>query len=382
MDSKIIILFAEYGFGPASKALLIAESLSSRYSVSIACQDRHIERILEWSADSVNVVSESSVFDPPYDGFSAFSCFICVMHRRAAEYLERLGFGEKTIFFDSLAGWREDHPCEAIHTGIVHRIAQYYPGKWPTNLEVENVVSPITWSKARDISPQFSESKVVMHFGGIISPHIYKRDAICLIQKFVGELAALWEPKFGELIIVGPDVPVDFNAGNAIKLICSSRTPMETANLFAQSKFVVSTPGLEAIFECLYLRKPVLVMPPMNSTQSHQYSRLIKLGLTPVIEEFPDEAFKVLGNAQLETARCFEFYENNHKSIAEQLVSVVSKIVELGVETALPESLQKLAIGREIIFDLPDGVVTLIRKVESIAELTSISSGHTKGARR
>jgi adenosine deaminase len=293
MAPRILIIAAPFGFGPSSKALILAKGLSESSSVTINIDGDASEFVEQFKAPDVALVRGR--FSQAYgnrDALAGFDLIVSINHVPALATLERLGLLGRTIFFDSLFQWRSSNTKDSIPSGLLAFLVQDYPGIAETlefGLATHALkVAPLLWpSKAS--SEEQPKQGLTLHLGGLTSPLAGWRELREPVCKMVMGVYALARQHRLTLTVLGNQNLKDLDIPGEDLNILGSVSPEQSIKLFAASELVITTPGIGAIYESLANETPVVLLPPLNSTQFHHFRLLTTMGfpcsMSPKVRE-------------------------------------------------------------------------------------------------
>jgi len=282
MTQKILMVAAPFGFGPSSQALILANGLSHLGVVTICIDGNVCDFVDQFRAREVELVDGR--FSQLYPDLAALSCFdliVSINHLPALNHVAKFDLLQRTVFFDNIYQWRLGNTKDVIPAGLLGYLVQDYPGLGdnlsPALATHVLKTAPVIWPLPSD-PPQRLRRRLVLHCGGLTSPLVkwtQVRDPLRKIIKTTHYFArqhglmleVIGNPNLKTLEMSGEDLKVRGNV-----------SPEQAVTLFAAAAMVVSTPGMGAIYECLAHEIPVVLLPPMNSTQFHQFQSLSDLG--------------------------------------------------------------------------------------------------------
>lgn len=280
MRRNILITAAPIGFGPASKAWLIAEELRRTHSVTINISGDAADFLKANVQPDVPVVAGAfgDVFRDraSLDGFDAV---IAVNQMVAMARLTRIGLASRSILVDSLTHWRSTVDEIQAPPGLLAHLVQDYPAlegalsrKLPPGV---TAVAPIIHRGAR----HGERRGIVIHTGGMAVPTdvgVPFREAV--VRLFGLTLEAALE-KRGEVTFLGNPHALGHIPGAERATILGSISPVQAAEAIGRAELLISTPGIGAVYEAIGQDTPVILLPPTNSTQITHYRVLTSQGL-------------------------------------------------------------------------------------------------------
>lgn len=289
--TKLLLIAAPFGFGPAARALLLARAFCEHAEITLFSNMDALRFIERFRPPST--LCRGGIFKQVYpDSVSLenFDYFISLNNDPAVNHLIKHGFADKTIFLDSILPWRAEQATIGFPRPIRGYLVQDFPGtssyldgRWAQTVEL---TAPAVWTsrtsrQVDDCSPKI----VTLHFGGATSPVVGWKSvspllenislaALKLARHFAHKLVILGNPNASSLAVSRePDI-----------LVMGGVSPPEAAKIIERSAILLTTPGISAIYEAFACQTPCIVLPPMNSTQLHQYRVFINEGLPGSID--------------------------------------------------------------------------------------------------
>lgn len=345
----VLITAAPFGFGPASKAIHIARTLSPVASVTIlsaGAAHRFVTRHAPAGA-----VCRSGVLETLYteQDLAAFDLIICVDNAPAARFLSRSGHGARVVFVDDLLQWRagldelqnedpiraylvQDFPGAARHLSVCH--AQ----------QVE-LVAPLLWGRAQAPVPAADRAGLTLCIGGGTSPLV----SWSRIRNPVARLIkAAWQVCRHHRLpmhVIGNDRLSEFAAAAPAQLkILGSVSPDRSSELIGASRLLITTPGIGAVYEAIHAATPLLLLPPMNSTQLQQFRVFRQQGIAHALDgsALLDE---LLAAEQLPWTRhaegCIAWMDRTLEAVADSVESQALALCESPPPEAVTQLLQR-----------------------------------------
>lgn len=283
---RVLVIAAPYGYGPASKAIVFEQALTSGLDVFVAS-----------SGDSLDFIGRSvargKLIDTCRDSpdqwltplLSSFDYFLSCMDTQSCFLLAKTGRAQDAVFFDSLTFWRSDFSFTA---GLRAYICQFFPGsevKMRGSTAAENVLSaPLVFPLPQE---RPLDDHVLVSFGGVSSPLAscadYENLLDCIATCLSASVQGLGLRTFitGNPVSVGrigdhnPSVPATLEALSLDLFIAR----------VASCQALVAAPGVETAFFAFAAKCPLIFLPPMNSTQAHQVLVFADLGFPVLFKE-------------------------------------------------------------------------------------------------
>ena len=282
---QVLVVAAPFGYGPAARALLVANGLAAVADSTILSSSdayRFVERY-----KSEPVVCRHGGFRasfPHAASLAPFDLVVSLNNQPAVQHLIDIGLATRTVFVDSLLPWRAAHGPAATAAPVLAYLVQDFPGveacMHACRAQRIERVAPMVWSAAQDGGHRRPRGGVTLHLGGVTSPLVswdMLREPIEQILQRTHTLAR----RFGRrLSVIGSRHLAGIAPAGADDLtLLADISPSQTAALVADSELLLSTPGLGANFEALASGVPSILLPPMNSTQWMQYGVFTGMGL-------------------------------------------------------------------------------------------------------
>lgn len=213
-------------------------------------------------------------------------CIVSALDGRAMRLAARNG--KKSVFLDTLAWLRDSPPphTSCVDAYVIQRFFEPVKPRYLRQLSSPHLVAPIfsdTLDAASESSPSGRSRALLVNFGGLTSPAMLSQADVKFILWCVQALRLAGIPP-RELLLSIPLHLAELSA--RIKSIlpgCSVVNPSlsEFHSYLAEADVLITVPGLEVILEALYLKKPIVFLPPHNGTQLLQLKRYQGLNLGP-----------------------------------------------------------------------------------------------------
>lgn len=286
MKIQLLVIVAPFGFGPAAKALILANGLQHVADITF-CADRDAFDFIEQykHPSHGNVRGMFGKLFTNASSLGRFDYFISINHAPALQLLARYGLAQRTIFFDSLFSWRASKAQVAMPPTLLAYFVQDYPGIEPLLSQLDSrptaLTAPMIWPLEGAVAP-VRRRGILLHLGGLTSPLASWKAIADTVMGVVTTVAQLAQRHHLPLTVVGSahlkTLPPIANVD-----VLGSMSPEANVRLIAQSALLVTTPGIGAVYEAMAHDTPVLLLPPMNSTQLHHYLLLTSRGLAGTI---------------------------------------------------------------------------------------------------
>lgn len=299
---RILIIAAPFGYGPAARALLIATALTDLAEVTVL-SSRDAYRFIALNR-APQVRCREGIFSrlfPGRDALAEFDLFISINNDPAVRHLVAAGLAERAIFVDSILPWRAAGAAAGFGQPIGAYLVQDFPGAsrllGTCRAHRVELTAPIVWPRDTGgtvARPPRHEGarlrRLVLHFGGITSPLVpweVIRRPIEGMANLVADAARRHER---ELVVLGSrhlgSLPLPSNApsDSGIRVVAQA-SPAEAAALVEGAELLVTTPGIGMVYEAMAREVPTVLLPPVNSTQLHQYAVLTAFGYPGAMSE-------------------------------------------------------------------------------------------------
>jgi aminodeoxyfutalosine deaminase len=356
MKPRVLIVAAPFGFGPAAKALILAHGLKDLADLTLfadreawAFMDRH---------KPLTVASRCGIFGQVFSDRAAlqeYDQIVSINHVPALVHLQALGLAKRTLFVDSLLAWREATTGTAVPPGLWGYLVQDYPGAAGlldrTLAEQVALTAPLLWPLPPP-DPKAIRHGVVLHLGGITSPLVswaQVRGSISALVKSVIDAAATHDQA---LTVMGSAQLADRDLGHGPVSLQGAVSPESAARQIAGASVLITTPCIGAVFEALSQDTPVVLLPPMNSTQLLHHQVLTGAGLHSVLSSAHEAHLtaQACGLDRLrQTQLCLELLRQVAPQLAPALARRLSAVLasppDVGGRDALLQDQRKLFAG-------------------------------------
>lgn len=284
---RVLIVAAPFGLGPASKALIIAEFLGSEHRVSFSCEEGPAGFVRANAPPGAEVlVGRFRERFESRESLAYFDAIISVNQVPALHHVCALGLAQRAIFVDSLAGWRAEAEPEGAPKGLLaHVIQDEIPDPAAPRHPLPpgaQLCAPLLWPSAQ--VPIVGERRgVIVHAGGM-RPSGSSRAAVAAIATaLIVPIVMHARSRREEVALLGnADVFGGLPQLPGVTVL-GSVSPAQALAAIGHAELLVTTPGIGAIYEAMSCRTPVLLLPPMNSTQARHARVLAGHGIPTVI---------------------------------------------------------------------------------------------------
>ncbi len=344
---RALIVVAPFGFGPASKALTIADYLRDRYHVAFASSGSPVEFIRTWAPQQATVFS--GIFKNTFatrSSLNEFDCFLAVNQLPAITHLGELGLAGRSILVDSLAQWRAESCASPLPKDLLAYIVQdelksHARSPLPAGAVV---TAPILWPD-NELVPLSRRKGVLLHVGGMTSPVARLDHVTRIVTEFIGPLVDLMAEANQQITILGNTDVLQSAAFDSKPRLLANVSPKEAIHEIGHAKLLVTTPGIGAIYEAMSKGTPTVLLPPMNSTQSRHYQVLTEMGipgvLAPCIREDLVQKLGALPWTQ-QTPFLLKIISNNTEALLKMSRSAISPLLSAERELASGAIVEKM----------------------------------------
>lgn len=369
MRPRLLVLAAPFGYGPASKALMVAKALSDEWEVTIfSARDamRFIDRFRPQGVHCLGGVFQRAL--PGEAEMRAFDAFVSINNEPAVHHLVSHGQAGRTVFLDSILPWRSIHSPVGFGQSIRAYLVQDFPGAdrclHLCHAEVVRLTAPMVWTPATKKEITQPPGHVIVHLGGVTSPLVdwaMLDKPIAAIIKDVTGVAARYRR---QVKVVGSRHLASMSSTDPLTALLGEVNPPEMVDLMQASDVLVTTPGLGAIYEAMACRVPVLVLPPMNSTQLHQYIEFTSRGFSGSCGSAYRRVLATAAQSvrwDRQTAFCIDGLSRRLPEALAELPSSLDALLGSGAEAA-----RGAALGRQDAFI---GGLSQVGAIDAIREL-------------
>jgi hypothetical protein len=268
----VLLIAAPFGFGPGSMALALAEYLHGKYRVSICTSGSAADFVAANAGEGVQVIR--GVFRNVFatrESLAAYGAFIAINQVPALRHLAALGLGGVSIFLDTLAEWRAEYDREPLPGGLLGHFVQdelHGPdGRRAAHPTGAVVVGPVLWPPEGVPAVARERRGILVHTGGMTSPLAGHDPVNVIAAQLVWPIVLAIAARGERVTVMGNAEVLRRQAPAADVELLGSVSPARAQEEIATTKLLVTTPGTGAVLEAMALRTPILLLPPMNSTQ-------------------------------------------------------------------------------------------------------------------
>ncbi len=292
--AHIVLYSIPFGLGPTGKAIVLAQRLSHHHKV-----------VLMTFGDAVHLARASLPYDSVVDCKSrsilAFAdqlqgahMFISVMDLAAAAEVKRHYPRMHVVMVDSLLFWRiQEYPADSFDLLrlVDTYVAQYFLGTDEARVRMffGDYVSKLHVAKpivTHQRGCAVRRRSAVLHFGGVSSPVLPSHSYTCFIRKVT---VAAQDALDGEqMLVAGSNSAVCEIGGRrdeAHQLRVQSLPYDDFQKELAQATLLITTPGIETVYESMASETPIVLLPPVNSTQLTQSELLRVVGYRSAVPD-------------------------------------------------------------------------------------------------
>ena len=348
MKPRVLIVAAPFGFGPAAKALILVRGLQDRADLAL-CADREAWDFIDRHKPAA-VACHRGIFAHCFADRASllpFDHVISVNHAPALVHMQALGLAGRTVFVDSLLAWREASASAAVPPGLQAYLVQDYPGAaglLGRALAAQvALTAPLLWPLPPS-DPSADRRGVVLHLGGMTSPLAswaeISGSVAALVQSVVAAVAAQGQP----LTVMGSPHLAGLGLDGGPVTVLGDISPERAAQLIAGAAVLITTPGIGAIFEALSQDTPVILLPPMNSTQLLHHQVLTGAGLHGLLSAAHQARLTALAGTldwKQQTLACLALLRRVGPQLAPPLAQRLSHVAAGQRDPAVREALMR-----------------------------------------
>ena len=221
---------------------------------------------------------------PDEKSVGTFDFFVSVNNQPAVHHLARLGRAAQTVFHDSLLSWRAKGLGNNFPpTELLAYLVQDYPGAQTflglCKAKHVALTAPMIWRNASS-NQSIVQGNWTLHLGGMTSLLADWESILVPVLSVVLTVSDLALRCGRTLTVIGGGHLKKLEAAHLQGIrIRGDIGPAVSASLIASSELVLTTPGIGAIYEAMASATPLILLPPMNSTQLFHYQILSSLGM-------------------------------------------------------------------------------------------------------
>lgn len=286
MKPNVLIVAAPFGFGPAVRALLVADGIKDIADVSFFSDGDACQFIEKYKSATSSCAK--GIFGQAFrtsESLKQFDFFICINQAPAFEHLHKLGQAGRAVFLDCILHWRTEAAQTPPRGGLAY-LAEDFPGtaQYLDKSAAQRVelTAPLVWPR-RDTAPK-GKRGITLHLGGVTSPLAPWEIMARPIETLARQVAELARQHGLPLTIIGsahlkrlPPLGDDVS-------VLGDISPQDSATLIGNSALLITTPGIGAVYEAMAGDTPIILLPPMNSTQLNHYDVFTAHGVAGVLQ--------------------------------------------------------------------------------------------------
>lgn len=276
----VVFISNPFGFGPASKAIILMEELRKKWSgkiIYIASQ-KCLDILPETLKNEIEVI-EIDERDPKelekilLRLTSAMA--IVILNKSAVKTTRNLGI--KTFFVDSLSWMWKEIPDEYLSADTYY----YYNifGEQRRLSDVNNA-HPIPPILGKLPERKYVSGEFLIHIGGFSNPFIRDNtEYLRLLDKLLNDIDRTYK-----ITVVGGRSGINFlkeinNKPNIEFLVLERKSFLE---IIARAERFITTPGSTAVFEAFAIGTPTSFLHPTNLSQWRQLKLFLSLNAAPL----------------------------------------------------------------------------------------------------
>lgn len=284
---RVLIVAAPFGLGPASKALIIAEFLGGEHHVSFSCEDGPAGFLSANAPPGAEVLVGR--FRERFDSresLARFDVIVSVNQMLALLHVCELGLARRAIFVDSLASWRAEAEPEGAPQGLLAHLVQDEipdPASPRRSLPPGAVLcAPLLWP-SKEMPDAGARQGVIVHVGGMRPSGNSRAPVAEIAEKLIVPIVMHARRRREQVALLGnAEVFSGLPRLPGVTML-GSISPAQALAAIGRAELLVTTPGIGAIYEAMSCRTPVLLLPPMNSTQARHARVLARQGIPAVV---------------------------------------------------------------------------------------------------
>lgn len=271
--AEIVMTAAPYCYGPTSKLLCVAEDLARSHSVIYVGMEPGLSLAKQGPfARVIEVCDRDSWNAEARDALRHARCLVAFLEYRSLKLAASLGV--PSLFFDTLAWLRTEPP--PFTTGAHAYVAQNYFRTPPLGLIRQlnhfYTVGPVFARQLDQLSVTArinSGLRILVNFGGLLSP-VMRPEADCSYVSWVMRMLQGAIPDPSRLTICLPmylSWYIDTLQAAMPDAYITCPGMAEFHAHLSESSALITVPGLETVYEAMYLGRPLIFLPPYNGTQ-------------------------------------------------------------------------------------------------------------------
>lgn len=334
MKPRVLVVVAPFGFGPAARALMLVEALHADADLVLSADRDAAAFITRHKPD--HIVCHAGLFAqrfPDRAALDGYDRIISFNHAPALDHLYRLGLIGRTVFVDSLLVWRQASEKSPLPPGLLAYLVQDNPGTAALldRAQAQRVVltAPWVWPLASDRTS--ARTGAVLHLGGITSPLAPWEQIAGSVRALVQGVIAAVKSRGLALTVLGSAHLAELGLEGDGVSVPGDVSPARSAQLIANAAMLITSPGIGAIVEAMALDTPIILMPPMNSTQIEHYRAWAAGGMPGVLTEA--QVARLVGLAatmpwQDQTRLCLDVLRQSAHELTAKLPRLLAAVLD------------------------------------------------------
>lgn len=364
-------------FGPISKLLTVSERLHEKYNIIFLVSrtskmlsiHAHADQIIECDTENIEELKDQA------EVFKKADLFINIMNPISAKFAAEIGL--PIVEIDSLF-WMWENISEDLLNSKIYFIQDFEGVKEQLEKFSKKMFNPVLVGPIVKNVPLGIErkNKLLVNLGGMESSIIkvgINTDYPFVIIKLLNDLLAKFNG-FDEIVCAGnediinemkkrmPNGPIEFKFFEHDEFLSQ----------IAESKMIISTPGLTTAFEAFNSKTPIFFLPPQNYSQYWNLESFILKGvadgsinwnqLYPQCNIIKNEEQKVGIEKVLECTHAFE----SDKNACAVVTNYINMVISLDKKT-----LNDVAVEQKNYFDSlgGNGTDVIVEKINKLLEV-------------
>lgn len=355
-NKRIAVCAQSFGFGPVSKACAIAKSLREGYQgLELVCiadsvSKEFMKREGLWNDGQDFTIGDNEIGDLKHQHFGRLDAAIVVLDPKLASFFQPW---VPTYFVDSLGfmwdkGFFQQFPLlQNMHTYFVQDVFGAHDklaAKGVKNLYPVGAIIDTRVSLPSDVPD------LAFHLGGLFN--IFGEAPIRNYVEGIVPIAEKLGSDQHSMILTSRRALKAFEILRTTKLPVRDLSHDQTLGIFTQASSVFTSSGLTTLLELMYLKVPVVPLPPQNMSQALIISNLVKQWCqTPKIWGFLAEHYPLTDEMGEEEG--VRIVQSINKNLLNRL-----DFQETYINLALKAKAQPRLLPSNLVLDL-DGVGTI-----------------------
>lgn len=275
IKSKRILCVAEaFGFGPASKLIAFLKlNLFPGYELTFLgnscayelCKHEPFNRII--NADPTDISPESTLMKE----IKNHDIFISSMEFKAISHVNKSGL--KIIIIDSLFWMWSKTPCKLEHIDLYLCQNFIHVNERCSLIKSNNLftIFPLTLSKQKTLKNE-NKNKILLNFGGMDNPFAKKELLIVYAMCMFDIVQQICTKLKLELEVYGREWIIEILKPYYTNTVTTygSLPINKFVDRLSEAYGIITSPGLEVLYESFTSKIPIYLLPPQNNSQAHQ----------------------------------------------------------------------------------------------------------------